>query len=77
MTDLTDRQIELLYEMSETHFNWFEKYSPNTVTFEDVLEMNHMKVISIIDGCEDCSEEMIDFILESIIRDYQEMIDRT
>lgn len=75
MTQLTDRQIDMLYEMSEIHFKWFQKYSVENAKYEDILEMNHSKMISIIDSCQDCSEEMIDFIFESIIRDYQEMLD--
>jgi hypothetical protein len=30
-------------------------------------------IISIIDGCY-CSEDMIDFIFDAIIRDYKEML---
>ena len=74
MTNLTDKQIELLYEMSEIHFQWFHKYSPETATYEDVIELNHLKMISIIEGCNDCSEEMVQFIFESIIEDYKMML---
>jgi hypothetical protein len=44
MINLSDRQIELLYEMAEIHFAWFQKYSPESKTkFEDILELNHIK----------------------------------
>lgn len=75
MNNFTDKQIELLYEMSEIHFIWFEKNYPETAKFEEVLELNHIKMKSIIDGCQDCSEEMIEFIFESIILDYKKMLE--
>lgn len=74
MTDLTDSQLDKLYEMTEIHFKWFQLYAPDT-KYEEVLELNHIKIMSIVDGCYDCSEDMIDFIFDSIIKDYREMLD--
>lgn len=73
MTGLTDSQIDKLYEMSEIHFKWFQIYCPDT-KYEEVLELNHIKMLSIISGCSDCSEDMLDFIFDAIIRDYKEML---
>lgn len=74
MTELTNSQIDKLYEMSEIHFKWFQIYCPDT-KYEEVLELNHIKMLSIISGCSDCSEDMLDFIFDAIIRDYKEMLD--
>ena len=74
MTRLTDNQIGRLYEMSEIYFKWFQIYCPDT-KYEEVLELNHIKMVSIMDGCSDCSEDMLDFIFDAIIRDYKEMLD--
>lgn len=74
MTNLTDSQLDKLYEMTEIHFKWFQLYAPDT-KYEEVLELNHIKIMSIVDGCYDCSEDMIDFIFDSIIKDYREMLD--
>lgn len=74
MSELTDNQLDKLYEMSEIHFKWFQIYSPET-KYEEVLQLNHIKMMSIMSGCSDCSEDMIDFIFDSIIRDYKEMLD--
>lgn len=74
MTDLTDSQLDKLYEMTEIHFKWFQLYAPDT-KYEEVLELNHIKMLSIIDGCYDCTEDMMDFIFDSIIKDYKEMLD--
>jgi len=73
MTDLTDNQLEKLYAMSEIHYKWFQIYSPET-KYEDVLKLNHIKMLSIMEGCSDCSEDMLDFIFDAIIRDYKEML---
>lgn len=76
MSDFTNKQIEMLYEMSEIHFQWFQKYTPETeISFEEVLKLNHQKMIDIVDACFDLPEDMIDFIFESVIRDYKEMLD--
>lgn len=73
MTKLTNGQIEKLYDMCEIHFKWFQIYCPD-IKYEEVLELNHIKMVSIIDGCSDCSEDMLDFIFDSIIRDYKDML---
>lgn len=74
ITDLTNKQVEKLYEMTEIHYKWFQLYAPD-IKYEEVLELNHIKMIDIIEGCSDCTEDMIDFILDSIILDYKEMLD--
>ena len=74
MDELTDSQLEKLYEMSEIHFKWFQIYSPET-KYEEVLKLNHNTMLSIMEGCYDCSEDMIDFIFDVIIKDYKEMLD--
>jgi len=74
--ELTDKQMDMLCEMSEIHLQWFEKYAPESeMTYESVLKLNHQKMSDIAESCFDCSEEMIDFIFESIMRDYREMLD--
>jgi hypothetical protein len=76
MSDFTNKQIEMLYEMSEVHLQWFQKYTPETgISFEEVLKLNHQKMMDIADACFDLPEDMIDFIFEAVIRDYKEMLD--
>lgn len=76
MIELTDKQLDMLCEMSEIHLQWFHKYSPEAgITYEEVLKLNHQKMSDIAEGCFDCSEEMMDFIFECIIRDYKEMLE--
>ena len=76
MSDFTNKQIEMLYEMSEVHLQWFQKYTPETgISFEEVIKLNHQKMMDIVDACFDLPEDMIDFIFEAVIRDYKEMLD--
>ena len=74
MSELNDNQLDKLCEMSEIHFQWFKIYCPDT-KYEEVLELNHIKMSDIIDGCDDCSEDMLEFIFDAIIRDYKEMLE--
>lgn len=74
--EFSQKQIDMVWEMSEIHFQWFQKYFPDTqTTFEEVLKLNHIKMMDIVSGCDDCSEDMIDFIFESVIKDYKEMLE--
>ena len=76
MIDFSNKQIEMLYEMSEVHLQWFQKYTPETgISFEEVLKLTHQKMMDITDACFDLPEDMIDFIFEAVIRDYKEMLD--
>jgi hypothetical protein len=76
MRELSDIQLDMLCEMSEIHLKWFNLYSPEVeTTFEEVLQLNHIKVTNIIDGCSDCSDDIINFIFESIIKDYKQMLE--
>ena len=46
---LTDEQIDILCEMTEIHFQCFEKYYKEyNVTYGSVLELNHKKMIEKI-----------------------------
>jgi hypothetical protein len=78
MVNFSNRQIEMIWEMSDIHFQWFTKYtsgSDTEMTFADVIKLNHQKMIDISLACSDCSEDMIDFIFEAVIRDYKDMLD--
>ena len=74
MSELSDKQLDRLGEMSEIQFQWFKIYCPDT-KYEEVLELNHIKMVDIIDGCDGCSEDMLDFIFDGIIKDYKEILE--
>ena len=75
--DLTDRHLEMLWQMAEIHYECFDKfYKEYDITYKDVLELNHKKMIDIAEGCPACDEEELDFIFGSIIKDYKKMLER-
>jgi hypothetical protein len=75
--DLTDEHLTMLWEMSEIHFLCFQKfYKEYDIEFENVLEINHQKMMDIADGCPDCTEDMLTIIFESMIKDYKKMLQR-
>lgn len=73
--ELTDKQLDILYQIAEVHLEWFKIYSDEPPKYEDVLKLNHQKLMDISDSCEDCSEEMIDFLFMTILEDYCKMLD--
>jgi hypothetical protein len=74
---LTDKQLDMLFEMAEIHFQCFEKfYKEYEITYSEVLELNHKKLLDIVEGCVGFDEETLDFIFESILKDYKMMFNK-
>ena len=75
MRNLNEKHIDMLLEIAEIHFNCFEKHYPEyNITYENVLELNHQKMMDILDGCLDCEDDILDFIFESMIDDYKRIL---
>lgn len=75
MKNLSGKHIDMLIEMVEIHFACFEKHYPEyDITYENVLELNHQKMINILDGCLECEDDILDFIFESMIDDYKRIL---
>jgi len=72
--ELTDNQLEILYQMVEVHLEWFKVYSDNPPKYEEVLELNHRKMMDIVESCDDYTEEMIDFLFQTTLEDYIKML---
>jgi hypothetical protein len=73
--ELTNKHLEMLFEMSDIHFEWFQLYSPKSnITYVDVLKLNHKKMADLSKACLDCTEEMLDLIFQKIINDYKRML---
>jgi len=76
MIEFTDKQIEMLYIMSDLQFQWFSEYLPdNDVKYEDIIKMNHQKMVDICSQFPNSDEEMIDFLFETVMNDYKSMLD--
>jgi hypothetical protein len=74
---LNNEHLEMLCEMTEVHFQCFEKfYKEYGISYASVLELNHKKMLDISDNCIDCDPDILCFIFESIIKDYKMMLNR-
>ena len=75
-TELTNKQLDMLCEMAEVHFEWFQKHSPESnITFGEVLKLNHQKMLNLTKSCLNCNEEMLDLVFRTMIKDYREMVE--
>jgi hypothetical protein len=72
---LTDEQIDILYKMTEVHFECFEKYYKEyNIKYESVLELNHKKMIEILEVCYD--ERSLKIIFDGMLKEYKDMLNR-
>ena len=73
---MNDEQIEKFLELVEIHYKCFQKHYPEyNVSYENVLELNHKKILHIIEDLED-DDEFIDFMLELLMFDYKQILNR-
>ena len=75
MANLTDNQLEILYQITDVHFEWFKIYTDSKAKYEEVLKLNHQKLMDIADAYDDCDEDSINFIFQTILDDYTKMLD--
>ena len=72
---LTDEQTDILCEMTEIHFQCFEKYYKEyNISYESVLELNHKKMIEILEFCYD--EKSSRIIFNGMLKEYNDMLNR-
>ena len=72
---LTDEQIDILYEMTEIHFECFEKYYKEyQITYQSVLELNHKKMVDILKVCH--NERSSKILFNGMIKEYSDMLNR-
>ena len=63
--------------MADVHFQCFEKfYKEYQISYSEVLELNHKKMIAIENNCIDCDPDILGFIFESILNEYKMMLNR-
>jgi hypothetical protein len=73
--DLTNKQLEILYQIAEVHLKWFIVYSDNPPKYEDVLRLNHQKLMDIVESCDGYTEEMVDMLFRGILEEYTKMLE--
>lgn len=74
---MSDEQIENFLELVEIHYECFQKHYPEyNVTYENVLELNHKKILGIIEDLIEGDDEFIDFMLELLMFEYKQILNR-
>jgi hypothetical protein len=75
MKELNKKHTDMLLDMSEIHYECFQKHYPEyDITYENVLELNHKKMLDVINGCLDCDDDIIEFIFESMLKEYRNIL---
>lgn len=68
---LTIAQTELLYEVTEMHQKWYEEFYSEVPSFDILLELNHNKIMFLID--DNTSESFITETLKEMYSRYKEL----
>ena len=77
MIPMGDEQIDRFLELVEIHFQCFEKHYPEYhITYQNVLELNHKKILEVISELEEGEDEIIDFVIEQLLREYKHILKR-
>ena len=77
MISMDDEQIDKFLELVEVHFQCFEKHYPEyNITYENVLELNHKKILDITEELVEGEEEVVDFVIDKLIKEYRLILKR-
>ncbi len=79
MRQLDDYELEMLLEVVEVHYRCFQKHYPEyNITYENVLELNHKKILDISRDLTDnqFDDGIIRYILTSLLRDYNAILEK-
>lgn len=75
MIEMNRDQIEKFLSLVEIHYECFSKHYPEyNITYENVLELNHKKILDITSDLIEGDEEIIDFVLDQLIDDYKKTL---
>ena len=75
--ELSDQQLEKLLDLVEIHYQCFIKHYPEyNITYENVLELNHKKILDITDELVQGEEEVVDFVIDKLIKEYRNILKR-
>lgn len=77
MIRMDDDQLEKFLELVEVHFECFCKhYLAYNITYENVLELNHKKILEVGEELIEGEEEVIDFVIDQLIKEYRNILKR-
>ena len=72
MVDLTTKQTDLLYDVTERHLQWYQIYYEVPPAFEVLLELNHRKLSYKVTST--MKEDDITKLLEKMWQNYDDLI---
>lgn len=77
MISISDEQLDKFLELVEIHYQCFAKHYPEyNITYENVLELNHKKILEITDELVQGEEEVVDFVIDKLIKEYKQILKR-
>lgn len=77
MISMNDEQIDKFLDLVEIHFQCFERHYPEyKITYENVLELNHQKILDITEELVEGEEEVVDFVIDKLIKEYRLILKR-
>jgi hypothetical protein len=77
MISISDEQLDKFLELVEIHYQCFVKHYPEyNITYENVLELNHKKILEITDELVQGEEEVVDFVIDKLIKEYKQILKR-
>lgn len=75
--ELSDKQLDKLLELVDVHYMCFEKHYPEyKITYQNVLELNHKKLLDISQDLEDDEDDIIDYVLDQLLKEYRLILKR-
>lgn len=72
MIHLNDKQIDILYELCEIQLRWLNNYG-SSITFDEVLKINHKKLDDILSAYENLTEQFITDTLLIVKQTYENL----
>lgn len=73
MLNLTVIQTEILYDLTEIHLEWHQKYYNTHPTFAELLELNHVKLCNLLIDKDENPKEVTK-ILFNMKKNYLELL---
>ncbi len=74
MIELSNRQIDLLYEACDWHHKWYAAYYTDPPTFDILLQLNHRKLTYMFEN-QQVNDDIKDDALNKMIFSYQTMFE--
>ena len=74
MVDLTLKQSELLYTLTEVHLEWYKKYYEDPPPYDVLLELNHTKMNYMFEDRSHVPEAEITGVLQRMPTSYEDLL---